>query len=84
MTVIDAYQCHCETPKPLLKYGQESGICESCGGLYDENLYEMRCRQYESGWHYDTVHDYLMAVDPNYRALSGRIPVQSEMPQPTQ
>lgn len=76
MTLIDAYVCHCSAPRPLIKYGEESGICEVCSGIYDEYIYEMRCRQYEANWHFPTVHDYLMEADPIYREMAKTSPLR--------
>ena len=77
MTLNRRYTCGCIPPVPLLveKYGNEdSGLCESCGYIYDERLYVMRLRQHwsdpdnpipEGTEDLDTI---LRAIDPNYRA----------------
>ena len=63
------YMCHCPVPTPKKKDGEDTGICAVCNCLIDEDLYERRLRQHTSGWHYASVHDYLMDVDLRYREL---------------
>jgi hypothetical protein len=56
-------------------HGQDSGLCESCGKVYDVRLYEARVRQYTPNYLHESLHDYLMEVDPKYQALVAASPV---------
>lgn len=76
----DSYRCQCTHPSPKLVMGEDSGLCASCGYIYDERLYEMRLRKYTPNFngicgHSDdseaTLDDYLRAVDPHYREVVG-------------
>ena len=69
MAVHESYVCHCSVPTPLKKWGEDTGLCEACNLVHDENLYEMRLRQHLPNWTYDSVSDYLAARDPQYAAL---------------
>ncbi len=53
-------------------HGQDSGMCEACDMIYDERLYEARLRQYTPNYTYESLDDYLSAVDPRYAALPQR------------
>jgi hypothetical protein len=50
--------------------GEDSGLCSSCGLIYDERLYGYRLRTYVPSFHYGSVDEFLTSVDPSYR--SGR------------
>lgn len=63
------YECKCPFPRPQMHLGQDSGLCESCGKIYDTRLYEARLRQYTPNYSFESLHDYLISVDPNYQAL---------------
>jgi hypothetical protein len=67
----EGYQCKCTYPHPQMEKGQDSGLCESCGMIYDERLYEARLRQYTPNYTFESLHDYLITVDPRYQALVG-------------
>lgn len=69
MALHESYVCHCNVPRPRMEKGEDSGLCETCNGVYDENLYEKRLRQHVPDYHYETVHDYLMDASPHYRSL---------------
>lgn len=64
------YMCHCTVPTPLEHVGEDSGLCSSCGLIYDERLYGYRLRTYVPSFHYGSVDEFLTSVDPSYR--SGR------------
>jgi hypothetical protein len=68
--LLPEYECRCPYPHPQMEKGQDSGLCQSCGGIYDIRLYEARLRQYTPNYRFESVHDYLMVADPNYRALA--------------
>ena len=76
MPLHPSYVCNCAVPvpktvpSPTTFQPEDSGLCEACNGVYDENLYEMMIRQYQPGYDYATLHDFLKEVDPNYAALS--------------
>jgi hypothetical protein len=70
----EGYVCTCVHPRPQMEKGEDSGLCESCGKVYDERLYEARLRQYTPHYLFDSLHDYLMEVDPRYQALVSRTP----------
>jgi rubredoxin len=69
--LLDAYVCHCENPHPRLEHGQDSGLCQTCGMVYDERLYEARLRQFTPNYTFENLHDYLLTADPKYAALAG-------------
>lgn len=73
MRVHPAYVCKCEVPRPLTddRFGpqEDTGLCGICNGIYDENLYERRLRQHQKDFHWDTMHEFLMDVDPHYASL---------------
>lgn len=72
MTAVDErYICHCTNPHPKMEHGEDSGLCQTCNGIYDERLYEARLRQYTPNYNFENIHDYLMVADPNYVALVG-------------
>lgn len=72
MNAVDPrYMCQCTFPHPHMEHGQDSGLCQSCSFIYDERLYEARLRQYTPNYTYDSIHEYLLDVDPNYKALVG-------------
>lgn len=62
-----SYVCQCQNPAPLMEMGEDSGLCRNCTMIYDEKLYEMRCRQYGVNWHWETVADFLYEVNDHYR-----------------
>ena len=64
-----AYVCECTVPVPLIHLGQDTGLCQACKGVYDDNLYEKRLREHTVGYNYDSLHDFLKEVDPKYAAL---------------
>jgi hypothetical protein len=61
------YVCECRVPRPLIHKGEDTGLCAACNGVYDEQLYEMRCRQHIPNFNFDTVEDYLRDKDPQYQ-----------------
>lgn len=65
-----SYECHCEAPSPRKEMGQDSGLCQACGYIYDPNLYEMRLRQFTPNYTYESLDEYLRVADPAYRALT--------------
>lgn len=65
------YVCHCQHPHPKMEMGEDSGLCQTCNGIYDVRLYEARLRQYTPNYNYESLHDYLVAVDSHYRELVG-------------
>jgi hypothetical protein len=65
----EAYECRCEHPHPQIVKGEDSGLCQGCGLIYDPRLYETRLRQHVKGWDYDSLDAYLREVDSNYRQL---------------
>ena len=75
--VHDSYMCKCANPNPSLEAevngrkitGQDTGLCKTCGMIYDERLYETRLRQYIPNFTFETVDAYLREVDPRYAAL---------------
>jgi hypothetical protein len=70
-----SYRCQCTVPRPRMEMGQDSGLCEGCTFIYDENLYERRLRQYTPNYTFETVHDYLMSRDPYYKLQVEQAPV---------
>lgn len=64
-----SYQCQCQVPVPQTHLGEETGLCRACNGVYDEQLYELRLRQHTAGFVYEDLDEFLIAVDPGYRAL---------------
>jgi hypothetical protein len=50
--------------------GEDTGLCQGCNYIYDENLYEMRLRQHTPNYTYDTLDDFLRVFDPQYAALA--------------
>lgn len=66
------YKCQCQVPHLQRHLGEDTGLCEGCTLVYDESLYEKRLRQHVSGWDYDSIHDFLMDVDPAYQALNSQ------------
>jgi hypothetical protein len=67
--VHPSYLCHCQIPTPQRHLAEETGLCEGCHGIFDQRLYEMRLRQHVSSFTYDSLDEFLRAVDPNYRRL---------------
>jgi hypothetical protein len=65
-----AYQCQCQVTVPLMHLGEDTGLCQGCNYIYDENLYEMRLRQHTPNYTYDTLDDFLRVFDPQYAALA--------------
>jgi hypothetical protein len=70
-----SYICGCATTTPLIhacpQHGaEETGICSSCTGIYDERLFEARTRQHVENYHWDSVHEYLMEVQPHYKMIN--------------
>jgi len=70
MAVHPSYCCRCQIPKSVVYLGEDTGLCFYCRGIYDQQLYERRLRQHVKGFTYDTLHDFLTDVDPNYRRLA--------------
>lgn len=64
------YKCQCQAPNLQRHLGEDTGLCVACNGVYDEDLYEKRLRQHVENWDYESVHDFLMDVDPRYQALT--------------
>lgn len=60
------YICHCTVPTPLEHVGEDSGLCSSCGLIYDERLYGNRLRKYVPAFNYESVDEFLTKVDPGY------------------
>jgi hypothetical protein len=65
----EAYECKCQTPRPLTYLKQDTGLCGGCNLIYDSRLYEMRLREHVSGFTWDSLDEFLTEVDPAYRAL---------------
>lgn len=65
-----SYVCSCEVPRPKIHLGEDTGLCEVCNLIYDENLYEMRLRQHTPNYVYDSLDDFLKAFDERYASLS--------------
>jgi hypothetical protein len=49
--------------------GEDTGLCQVCNCVYDENLYEMRLRQHTPNYTYADLDDFMRAADPAYAAL---------------
>jgi hypothetical protein len=64
------YVCHCVVPNPKMHNGEDTGLCEACNCVYDENLYEMRLRQHTPNYTYADLDEFMRAADPEYAALS--------------
>ncbi len=69
MPLHPAYVCSCTVPVPKMHLGEDTGLCEACTMVYDENLYEKRLRQHTPGYTADNLHEFLKEVDPAYAAL---------------
>jgi len=72
MPVHPSYCCDCRYSSPLIHLGQDTGLCAVCSGVYDEQLYYMRLREHIPNFTYETVDEYLRAVDRHY-ALTARV-----------
>lgn len=69
----EGYKCHCNQPIMKKEMGEDSGLCARCNGVLDENLYEMRLRQYQPGMgEYETVDQFLRENDPNYEVVANK------------
>jgi hypothetical protein len=51
----------------MVHLGEDTGLCAACNGVYDERLYEMRCRQHVPNFTFDDLEDYLASKDPSYQ-----------------
>lgn len=69
MPLHPEYKCKCQAPNLQRHLGEDTGLCSSCNLVYDEALYEMRLRQHVEGFTHESVHEYLLTVDPHYRSL---------------
>jgi hypothetical protein len=69
MPLHATYVCHCTVPVPKSHLGEDTGLCEACNMIYDENLYEMRLRQHTPNYTYPDLDAFLTDFDPNYAAL---------------
>jgi hypothetical protein len=64
------YKCRCVTPRLQRHLKEDTGLCESCGFVYDENLYWMRIRQHVPNVTAKDLDEFLTQEDPNYAALN--------------
>jgi hypothetical protein len=71
MAIHPDYVCHCMVPVPLIDdWQQDSGLCQSCNGIYDERLYEMQLRKHQPDLPEDADLDTcLRKLSPRYKAL---------------
>ena len=64
-----AYVCRCQVPRLQKHLGEETGLCEVCGMVYDEQLYWMRIRQHVSGVTAEDLDGFLEENDERYRSI---------------
>lgn len=67
--VHPSYLCTCQAPRLKRHLGEDTGICDICNLIYDQQLYEMRLRQHVAGYTYNDLDEFLIAQDPQYAAL---------------
>ena len=57
-------------PVPLNHLGEDTGLCQACNMVYDENLYERRLRQHTANYTYTDLDAFLREVKPDYARLN--------------
>jgi hypothetical protein len=53
----------------MMVQGEDSGLCQGCGFIYDERLYEMRLRQHVANLPEGDLDEILSQVDPRYQEV---------------
>lgn len=64
------YICKCNVPRLKRHLGEDTGLCDICNCIYDQQLYEMRLRQHVAGFTYADLDEFLKANDAHYAALT--------------
>ena len=66
----EGYKCQCQVPRLRRHLGEDTGLCDVCNLVYDEQLYWMRLRQHVSGITAEDLDDFLEANDAYYQGLA--------------
>lgn len=73
----EAYVCHCDVPRLKKHLGEDTGICDICNLIFDEQLYWMRVQQHVKGVSgFEDLDSFLrgeidgQAVDPHYASIA--------------